>query len=255
MASTTRRAFLSGCATVILSWKVTAAPAVEAATVLVIPSMHKRMATSRRYGYADLYAAVAKFSPDIVGIEMRQEDLAFGREYLAANYPVEMIELAARYAPNVFGFDWLGEDLEGRPIPADWWKIQSPIKRLERESGELQSAEMAGRARIAARLSKLSAMQDAILQRATLPSLANGAYDRVTARYYAALAQLYAGTRFEALVSFYRERDARIANNIAEFVTHHPGKRIVVVTGADHHGPVTSALKSAGAEFRLAFPS
>jgi hypothetical protein len=54
-------------------------------------------------------------------------------DYLAANYPTEMIALAQTRRSRAFGFDRLGDDVAGAAIPADWWAVRSPIKRLERE--------------------------------------------------------------------------------------------------------------------------
>ncbi|WP_174298144.1 hypothetical protein [Sphingomonas bacterium] len=95
-------------------------------TVMVMASMHKRLASSKRYTYDDLYSAVARFHPDWVGVEIRNEDLGKPDEYLLDNYPVEMVELAHHFPSRTFGFDWLGDEIAGRPIPKDWWTVQSP---------------------------------------------------------------------------------------------------------------------------------
>lgn len=214
------------------------------AVVMVVASIHKRLATSTSFTYDDLYASVARFKPDYVGVEIRQEDLGRDDMYLGRNYPAEMVHLAHAYGSRCFGFDWLGDDLAGRVIPADWWKVQSPVKALERDLNNAPPLQDAAHMRLSDRLDRLSDEQDRILASATVTSLVDGRYDRVTAAYYRTLTELLAGTRFAALPAYYRRRDHAIAANIVTFAADHPGRRIAVVTGGDHHGPIMTALRA-----------
>lgn len=236
-----RRCLFGVLATVAIFSSNASKAASRPARVMVIASMHQRHATSSSYTYGDLYAAVAHVAPDLVGVEIRQEDLERSDEYLSRNYPLEMIHLARAYRGRVFGFDWLGEDLAGQPIPDNWWKSRSPIKKLEREMDAALPHDAHDKG-LAATLSALSEKEDAILANATVSSLSDGRYDRVSKHYYATLRVLTAGTRFAALPAFYRQRDERIIANILAAVKTHPGQRIVIVTGADHHGPIVAAL-------------
>ena len=85
-----RRAAMSMIASVLLSGHAIAAGAAPT-RVLVIPSSHKLLAANPLYDYARLYALVAAFTPDLVGVEIRQEDLERPETYLKHNYPQEMI--------------------------------------------------------------------------------------------------------------------------------------------------------------------
>jgi hypothetical protein len=153
-----------------------------------------------------------------------------------------MIRLTKIYRGRCFGFDWLGQELADRPIPADWWAKRSPIKQLERELDVDALARSTGRMAAAERLGALSEQQDRILTDATVRSLGDRRYDRITADYYATLRSFVAGTRFAPLAAYYRARDARIAHNVAAAARAHRGDRIAIVTGADHHGPVIASL-------------
>jgi hypothetical protein len=82
-------------------------------------------------------------------------------------------------------------------------------------------------------------------------SLANGQYDRVAAAYYRTAAELTHGTRCEKLSHWYAKRDLEISSNIASEVLRNPGRRIVVVTGCDHHGPVVTSISGLGASVVL----
>jgi hypothetical protein len=246
-----RRVVLTAIAASVLCEGYAKAAAKPTTNVLVIPSIHKRLAGNPRYSYANLYALVAAFQPDRVGVEIRQQDLSRPDAYLHHNYPEEMVALAQTYKNRVFGFDWLGTELEGRAIPADWWTKQSPIKQLERSCGSPQPDTSPRLSALNARLDSLSQQQEKIVATANAASLSDGSYDRVTAEYYKIAAELTHGTRCERLTDWYAERDHEIAANIVKDVRQNPGRRIAVVTGCDHHGPVIAALSGLGPEVVL----
>jgi hypothetical protein len=211
-------------------------PGAKPSEVMVVGTLHRFHAKSTTYTYDMLYALVDAARPDYVGVEIRAEDMGRDPAYLAANYPKEMIETAAKWGPKAFGFDWLGDDVAGRAVPPDWWRVQSPIKALEREGSAdpaVQSKDLDG----------LDAQKMAFIETATAASLNDGRYDGLNAAYYALNAKLLAGTKYQPIADFYAARDAHIDANIAAFITAHPGKRIVILTGGDHHGPLVAYLK------------
>ena len=246
-----RRVVLTAIAASVVFEGYGISAARSATSVLVIPSIHKRLAGNSRYSYADLYSLVAAFQPNLVGVEIRQEDLARPDAYLHHNYPEEMVQLAQAYKDRVFGFDWLGTEVEGRAIPADWWTKQSPIKQLERSCGSPQSGMSPRLLELNARLDLISQQQEQIVETATAASLSDGRYDQVTAEYYKIAAELTRGTRCERLTDWYAERDHEISANIVKEVLQNPGRRIAVVTGCDHHGPVIAALSGLGSKVVL----
>ena len=212
------------------------------AQVMVLPSVHKLLERNPAYSYRRLYTIVAAFRPDRVGVEIRQEDLARPVDYLARNYPKEMVALAARYGHRVFGFDWLGDELRGIPVPDDWWAKRSPVKRLERAWAALPTPNDRRIRQLASELEALSARRDALERTASPEALADGSYDKVTADYYAIAARLTRDTPYAAFPHWYAARDRHLADGVVEEVRHHPGCRIAVVTGADHHGAVVAAI-------------
>jgi len=213
-----------------------------AAQVMVIPSLHKLLNSNPNYSYTRLYAIVAGFRPDLVGVEIRQEDLARSEEYLRHNYPREMVELFGLYRDRVFGFDWLGDELKGIPVPDDWWKRQSRIKQLER-AWDASPPPLDDRMKQLEReLGALSDRQTALGQTATPNALASGPYDKVTADYYRTMAMLTRATPYALLPQWYAERDRHLADRIVTEIRQHPGCRIAIVAGADHHGPIIAAI-------------
>lgn len=218
--------------------------------VMVVATMHQGHADNPRYSYDDLYSLVEAFDPDLLGTEIRAEDLDRSDDYLARNYPIEMRELARRYSGRVVGIDWLGEELEGHPVPENYWRDQSAVMRLQRQLAQDDAMS-------APQVEAAKTRQMEILDNASSVSLNDGRYDLASAKYYAALAEHLAGTPFAQLSEFYAERDRRIAGNaaaaVAQFRAKRPsGGRIVFVVGADHRGPVSEALAQTFAdEIRL----
>lgn len=212
----------------------------EPLKVMVIASLHSRHDHNPLYSYDDLYDRIRAFAPSVIGVEIRPEDIGSDGSYLARNYPLEMRVLAEKYADRVKGIDWLGSDLAGRPVPANYWRDQSEIKKLSQAlSNETDYSDPA--------MDAAQKRQLDIIATATPASLNDGRYDDASRDYYAQFARLVAGTRYEKLTSFYAERDRKIAANAADVVAQElesgkAARRIVFVVGADHHGLVVEEL-------------
>lgn len=222
-----------------------ARPTARPAEVIVVATIHGLHAKNPNYPYEAVYGLVRRLHPDYVGVEIRPEDMPRGDAYLRKLYPLEMIEAAKAWGVRCFGFDWLGDDIAGRPVPDDWWSKRSPLKKLERELD--QDARFKD-----AELDRLGADEAAIARTASAAELNDGRYDRLSARYYARLRQRLTGSRYASLSRFYAERDRRLAENIAAQVRKHPGDRFVILTGADHRGALMRRLpKLLGSAVRL----
>jgi pheromone shutdown protein TraB len=209
----------------------------EPATVIVIGTIHGRHRTNVKYSYDVLYRWIERLGPDLVGVEIRPEDLAADQGYLRANYPKEMVDLLDTYRGRAFGIDWLGRDLEGRGIPDKWWTELSPLKRLEREMDADESfsspvAEDLDRRRLN------------LLEAATPESLSDGRFDELTKQHNVALRALYQNSKYATVIAFHDERDFHLAKNVSDAVRANPGKRIIVVTGASHRGPILEWLRA-----------
>ena len=247
MRKITKRTLIGGLAALVaappaLAARRKAPQRLKPATVMVVASLHTLHQSDSRYAYDRLYSLVRGFRPDWVGVEIRPEDINADPAYLGGWYPLEMRELKGEYPGRVFGFDWFGDDLTGRPIPADW-RDSNAIKRLERESDDAPELKTPEKLRIKTRLDAIQAKQQALLARTTARGLNDGRYDALCVDYYNTLRDYVAGTRFEAMSQFYTARDAHLAAAVVAFVKAHPGERIAIVTGADHHGPVTRAIR------------
>jgi hypothetical protein len=172
-------------------------------------------------------------------VEIRAEDMDSSVQYLDTNYPFEMFDMITRYPEKeIVGFDWLGEELEGRAIPENYWRDVNIIKKTERA---LQKDT-----KILSRLSKADSLHQLkveIFTQASLQELNNGRYDSINTQYYDILEKKFAGTPYQILTDFYRARNEHISQNIAETVRKHPGKKLLFLTGADHRSYVVNYLK------------
>jgi hypothetical protein len=81
---------------------------------MIVATMYGLHQDHHASDFEDLFRLVENFEPNLVGVEIRPEDVGADEDYLRANYPHEMIELARRHGESAFGFDWLGDDIAGR---------------------------------------------------------------------------------------------------------------------------------------------
>lgn len=224
------------------------AGAASRTQVLVIASMHRLHATDPNFSFDRLYALVADFKPDVVGVELRPEDVRGADAYLEKSYPPEMIELRNRYSDRVVGFDWLGPEIAGKLIPDDWWAHGSKVKAIERAMDadpKMSDAES----------QRISDAQAALLKTASPASLADGRYYRLVRQERAWLARHTAKTPYELWVRFNDAREHHIDRNLAKIVRDNPGRRIVFVMGGDHHGFAVDSLRATfGNTIKLLLP-
>jgi hypothetical protein len=156
-------------------------------------------------------------------------------EYLSSLYPKEMLDLAQQFGEHAFGFDWLGDDVAGRPVSAAAW-LFTTLKPLEREFNQDPAYQDAT-------IEAIDRRRVEIIESATAQSLNDGRYDVLTSAEYALLRDEAAGSKYAPVVEFYSERDRMIARNAAKAIRLHPGTTIVLVTGADHRGFLIEALQ------------
>lgn len=223
---------------------------IRPATVMVVASLHKGHLTDPNYTYDDLNKIIKDFKADWVGVEIRPEDMNADPAYVQSWYPQEMWNLKAAYGDKAFGFDWFGDDLNGQPIPADW-RTSSAIKTLESQADSAPELQTPDRQALSVKLDTLRAQQDALLAKTNPRGLNDGRYDALCVQYYDTLKQYFDGTKFADVSTFYTARDAHITANIAAFIKAHSGDRIAIVTGADHHGPVTRYIREKMPDVKL----
>lgn len=206
--------------------------------VMIISSMHGLHANHATYSYDDLYRTVRSFSPDLVGVEIRPEDMQSDDPYLSSIYPTEMVALRREYGSRVFGFDWYGEAFEGRLLP-ERWSEQAEFVQLQR------AKQQDPRYAHDPELERLMNEKKAILgPDVTAGSLSDGRYDAINAAYYRRLGEWLRDTPYAGIPEFSLARDRHIDQNIIAMIRANPGKRIAVVMGADHRSFAVEAIRA-----------
>lgn len=210
--------------------------------VLIISTIHGAHKVNPNYSYDSLFLFIENYNPDIIGVELRNEDIDSSVSYLKSNYPYEMYECVTKYSSKkVFGFDWLGDDIAGKAIPENYWKERSIIKKLQRK---LSSDSI-----LQQKLSITDIIQEEkkkLALNASLAELNDGRYDLINNIYYKQLKLLLIHTEFKPLSDFYTKRDDMIAENISEIIKNNNGKKMIFLIGADHRD---YTLKKATEEF------
>lgn len=197
--------------------------------VLVISSLHGMHANHDYFTYDDLYAAVASFTPDKVGVEIRAEDIGADVKYLKSNYPSEMITLMQGYSDRVFGFDWLGDDIVGQHIPADYWAtLDMKVAARQLESDKEQLAKRP------AELDDVERQQRELLKVSDINDMMDGTYGELCRKADALQLSWLANTPYESILRFNERRDKKIGDAIVAELKALGSGRVVLVMGADH---------------------
>jgi hypothetical protein len=200
--------------------------------VLIISTIHGAHKVNSNYSYDSLFEFIEKYNPDIIGVEIRKEDIDSSASYLKSNYPYEMYECITKYSSKkVLGFDWLGDDITGEAIPENYWKEKSIIKKLQHK--------LSGDSILQQKLSITDIIQEEkkkLALNASLRELNDGRYDLINRIYYEQLNLLLKYTEFKPLSDFYKKRDEMIAENILEIIKNNNGKKMIFLIGADHRG-------------------
>lgn len=200
--------------------------------VLIISTIHGAHKVNPNYSYDSLFAFIEKYDPDIIGVEIRKEDIDSSASYLKSSYPYEMYACITRYfSKKVLGFDWLGDEIAGKAIPENYWKERSIIKKLQQK--------LSGDSIIQQKLSITDIIQEEkkkLALNASLAELNDGRYDLINLIYYEQLKLLLNHTEYKPLSDFYEKRDEMIAENILEIIKNNNGKKMIFLLGADHRG-------------------
>jgi hypothetical protein len=198
--------------------------------IMILGTIHGMHKSNEFYSYEDVFSIVDNFRPNVIGVEIRDEDISQTREYLNRYYPYEMVETKFRYENNcsIYGFDWLGKSIEGKLIPEKYFETLD-IKMLEKEFDAAQEY-----IRVKDMLEVINKIRIQFIINHTVEECNDGKYDIANEIFYSQLEVGLKETRYEQISDFYKERDAQIDNNMIKIIEGNKGKRILFLTGVDH---------------------
>ncbi len=200
------------------------------AEVVLCGTVHGFHRNNPNYSYSDLFNLIEVTNPDIIGVEIRPEDLEGSDSVLNSFYPYEMTEVTRRFSDvKVVGIDWWSESTVGKTASNEL--IENLHQRKLEKHLESDSVIMEGMPAI---LDSLNRVKMQIAADSSLSSIMHGCYDSLNQRYYKELGLFLNETPYSGLHDDYMMRHHKIGDNMVNIVNRHPGKRIVFLTGADH---------------------
>ena len=208
--------------------------------VMILGTIHGLHKDNEYYSYDHVFSMVDAFEPDVIGLEIRKEDLLESRPYLTKYYPYEMIECKYRYQETckVHGFDWLGETIEGKLIPQGYFEnLKSKVLEKDFQVDENFTKEKQ-------LIDIIDQVRYPLVLKRSGKEVNDGRYDVAVEILYQQLESLLRETPYEEMSTFHRKRDEGIEKNIIEIVKKYPGKKIIFLTGIDHRVFALKALKS-----------
>ncbi|MBD0279075.1 MAG: hypothetical protein ICV81_14110 [Flavisolibacter sp.] len=209
--------------------------------VYLIPTLHTLHQTNQRYNYDSLRAIVARIKPDIIAIELRNEDLSEDSGYLKQHYPYEMWKMKYWFPDTELkGFDWFGNEISGKRIPDNYWRDQ-PVKRMEK----LLSIDTTMKNKVA-NCQLYAQQRQSILQSGSLKDIYNSPDAILTRTYDDCLAGQLQNTDYAILAQYRYKRTKAMQQQVDCIIKQHPGKRIVVLVGDDYYPYILESLNKSG---------
>ena len=214
--------------------------------LLILPTIHTGHAKNVNYTFNHVTRIIENFKPDIIAVEIRPEDMDQDTVYLKRFYQPEMI-MARMGFPGVLkvGIDFMGSEMEGKHLPADFSKDTiGEMGKFRMTNQKLMKDTSIVKARVAKGMVSLKSKQGEMMGKLSANQLLDGSYDKVTDEYTRAQTAVLANTPYQYYDTFSIKRDQKIADNIKDLALKNPGKRIIVLSGANHHNRAVNTLKT-----------
>ncbi|WP_439880360.1 hypothetical protein ACSX1A_14490 [Pontibacter sp. MBLB2868] len=236
----------SGCTSAKPEMAGAKTPDTVKTQVMLLATLHGIHKINPDYTYADVYDIIRQFNPDVIGVEIRPEDIGQDTSYLKQMYPLEMRQITVLFPKEkLIGFDWYGQEAEGKLLPPDALKggnnELSKVKLLERQLNA-DTSLTSQMAMIAVLMNKMQT-----LAKTSTPATLNnsGDYELTSEIFYDQMEAMMAGLPYEFYTTFNRKRDEQIGKNIVETIKNNPGKKLIFVMGANHRYAARENIRKA----------
>ena len=211
--------------------------------VLVVGTIHGFHKTNTNYPYGAISTLLQRWAPDAIGVEVRPEDVERPSSELRRFYPEEMANIKDLFPhTRIFGFDWFGDEWAGQILPGDAFEMAGTsvrkIKLLEKDMGVDPRFKAVNRV-----LDGLQKRQAVAASTFSMAGMNGNKYADISNAYYTYLNKATAGTKYQEMTDFYQIRDKHLADNIAAVLKKLEGKKVAVLTGADHRDKVVHLLR------------
>lgn len=218
---------------------------MERTEVVILGTLHRLHRDNKLYSYEDIFKIIDNYAPEVIGVEIREEDIGQSKEYLKKYYPYEMIEAKFRYEDKcrLYGFDWFEECIKGKLIPEGYFDDLEKVK-LEKA---LESDERYARERRLLEL--IDNIRYELVLNHTADEVNDGKYDVIGKIYYGQFEILFENTPYKKLYEFYKARDEHIDSNIINIIKNNAGKKILLLMGLDHRIFAIESIKQSFSEY------
>ncbi|MGB7785547.1 MAG: hypothetical protein WBL27_05550 [Salinimicrobium sp.] len=231
---------------------LTACNSEEPTEVLVLPTLHGAHEMNMNYTYDDLLATVKAYDPDVIGVEIRPIDMQLDSDSLDVFYPIEMIRVRDSFPNKTSGIDFYSQQVENetvnRKMFVDSTTQMGRIKRLQRDMGQdsllISRYEALG-------IPELQKNQQRIALNYSAEEMINGEYDSLTGRQYQLEDSLFKNSIYEEYSSFNNNRDLQITKNALQLVENNPGKKVLLLVGANHRNRLVDSLQARNEKIEL----
>lgn len=204
--------------------------------LLILPTIHGGHKKNVKYTFDHVRNIIKNFNPEIIALEIRPEDMDQDTSYLKAFFNPEMIMFKIEFpAAKKFGIDYMGSDVEGKLLPPDFMKDTiGEFGKFRAMNQMLMRDTVILKARIAKGLPAIISKRTNMMATLSANELMEGTYDGLTEEFTKGQTAVLRNTAYQYYDDFQVKRDQRIADNIKEIALQNKGKRIIVLTGANH---------------------
>lgn len=212
--------------------------------VLVLPAVHGAHEVNPHYTYGDLMQIVKDFDPDIIGVELRPEDLQLHSDSLDLFYPLEMIMVRDSFPQKVKGIDFYSHGTRdlvvSRKMFSDTTSELYHLKKLSQDmvldSVLVKKFEQAG-------IPEIHAEQRRMALEYSAEEFLKGQYDSITRIQYRLEDSLFGNSRYKAYAVFNTQRDLQITRNALKLLKDNPEKKVLIIVGANHRARLMDSLE------------
>ncbi len=198
---------------------------------LLLPTLHALHRVTPRYNFDSLKAVIARQQPAVIAVEIRQEDIDKDSGYLKKNYPYEAWMMRYWFPQaKLIGYDWLGDDIEGKPIPDKYWESASSVQQWEKEL----KADTLYNSR-AERCQVYLTQRVNMVVKSSLPEILDGNDAILQQEYYNCVSMQLLGSKHYRIMEFFNKRNSKMLENLRRQLPAFEGQSVVIVTGDEHY--------------------
>jgi hypothetical protein len=217
--------------------------------LLILPTIHAGHKKNINYNFNHVRNIIKNFKPDIIALEIRNEDLDQDTVYLHKFYNPEMVMFLIEF-PEVkkVGIDFMGADVAGKPLPENFLKdTLNEFGKFRQMNQKLMRDSVIVKARIEKGLPELISKRGKMMNSLGANELMTGTYDAFTEEFTVSQSRILQNTPYQYYDDFQVMRDQRLADNIKLIAKKNKGKRIIVLTGANHRNRAVRLLAKVSA--------